>query len=119
MAKKKPKTELTPTNPQIDENQLFKRISQIIEKRKFRAYSSANKEATLMFWEVGQHINSVILDSKRAEYGKKILPTLAAKLGWSLFIRCNYCITMSINRQHNIIDMHIPVIKNKYFKTIP
>ena len=80
MAKKKAKTEITPKTTQIDENQLFKRVSQIIEKRKARAYSSANQEATLMFWEVGQYINSVILDSKRAEYGKKILPTLASKL---------------------------------------
>jgi predicted nuclease of restriction endonuclease-like (RecB) superfamily len=33
-----------------------------------------------MFWEVGGYINSVILDGKRAEYGKKILTALAAKL---------------------------------------
>jgi predicted nuclease of restriction endonuclease-like (RecB) superfamily len=33
-----------------------------------------------MFWEVGRYIKSVVLDNERAEYGKKILPMLSAKL---------------------------------------
>jgi predicted nuclease of restriction endonuclease-like (RecB) superfamily len=65
---------------QIDENSLFVRVAEIIENRKQRAGSFANREVTLMYWEIGQHINTVVLDSKRAEYGKKILTTLAAKL---------------------------------------
>jgi predicted nuclease of restriction endonuclease-like (RecB) superfamily len=64
----------------IDENLLFARISEIIESRKTRAGLYANQEITLMFWEVGRYINSEILDSKRAEYGKNILTALAAKL---------------------------------------
>jgi predicted nuclease of restriction endonuclease-like (RecB) superfamily len=64
----------------VDENALFERIAAIIENRKGRAAAYANSEITLMFWEVGRHINSVVLDSKRAGYGKKILPSLAAKL---------------------------------------
>jgi len=80
MAKKKQEIALAKDNSFIDENKLFSHISKIIEKRKVRAYSHANQEVTLMFWEIGHYINSVVLDSKRAEYGKKILPTLAAKL---------------------------------------
>ena len=38
---------------QIDEIELFKRVSEIIENRKFRTQTSVNNEATLMFWEVG------------------------------------------------------------------
>ena len=64
----------------IDETDLFKRISDIIENRKLRAYAHANQETTLMFWEVGGYINSVILDRRRAEYGKKILTALSSKL---------------------------------------
>ena len=64
----------------IDENALFECVSAIIENRKHRIHASVNSEATLMYWEVGQHINSVILDNKRAEYGKKILTTLSSKL---------------------------------------
>ena len=64
----------------IDEIELFKRVSEIIENRKFRAQTAANSEATLMFWEVGQYVNSVILDEKRAAYGKQIVATLSLQL---------------------------------------
>ena len=70
----------TADSPQIDETSLFVRVSEIIESRKYRAITHANQETTMMFWEVGQHINSVVLDYKRAAYGKKILTELAAKL---------------------------------------
>ena len=65
---------------QIDETQLFERVVEIIERRKSRASDYANQEATMMFWEVGRFISSVILDFKRAAYGKKILSELATKL---------------------------------------
>jgi len=65
---------------QIDEVQLFERVVEIIERRKSRAADYANREATMMFWEVGFFVNSVILDFKRAVYGKKILSELATKL---------------------------------------
>ncbi|MCL2712521.1 MAG: PDDEXK nuclease domain-containing protein [Methanomassiliicoccaceae archaeon] len=67
-------------NLAVDENALFDRISAIIENRKCRAATYANQEITMMFWEVGQYINSTVLNNQRAEYGKKILPTLSAKL---------------------------------------
>jgi predicted nuclease of restriction endonuclease-like (RecB) superfamily len=70
----------TTKNPQIDENLLFTQVAKIIERRKYCAIIHANQETTMMFWEVGQYVNSVILNSKRAAYGKKILTTLSAKL---------------------------------------
>jgi predicted nuclease of restriction endonuclease-like (RecB) superfamily len=33
-----------------------------------------------MYWEVGEHINSIVLDGGRADYGKNILSTLSTKL---------------------------------------
>jgi len=65
---------------QIDEIALFERVSEIIENRKRRAQIAANSEVTLMFWEVGQYVNSVILDEKRAAYGKQIVATLSLQL---------------------------------------
>jgi len=65
---------------EINEAQLFNHIAGIIESRKYRAAAYANSEVTMMFWEVGQYINSVILDFKRAAYGKKIFATLSRKL---------------------------------------
>ena len=61
-------------------NIIFSNISQIIEKRKFNAVSTANSQIVLMFWEIGSYINSVILGMERAEYGKKILSTVSTKL---------------------------------------
>jgi predicted nuclease of restriction endonuclease-like (RecB) superfamily len=78
--KKKPLTPATATEPIVDENALFARVAEIIESRKARAGAYANREITLMFWEVGEYINSVILDGGRAAYGKNILSTLSAKL---------------------------------------
>ena len=77
----KPKKELPiQVETQIDETQLFERVVDIIERRKSRAAAHANQEATMMFWEVGHFINSVILDYRRAAYGKMILSELATKL---------------------------------------
>ena len=67
-------------NAAADENDLFERISIIIENRKHRAAAYANQEMTLMFWEVGQYINSTILNNQRAAYGKNILTAVSAKL---------------------------------------
>jgi predicted nuclease of restriction endonuclease-like (RecB) superfamily len=64
----------------IDEAALYKRVVEIIEKRKFRAASYANSEITLMFWEVGHHIGSVLLDGERAKYGRRIVATLSQQL---------------------------------------
>ena len=65
---------------QLNGSQIFERVASIIETRKSRAGAYANREVTLMYWEVGQYINSIVLSDGRAEYGKKILPELAAKL---------------------------------------
>jgi len=64
----------------IDELALLECVSKIIESRKCRAGAYANLEATLMFWEVGEHIVSIILDGERAEYGKQIVVPLARQL---------------------------------------
>ena len=39
-----------------------------------------------MYWEVGHYITVNVLSDGRAGYGKKILPTLSAKLSWSHII---------------------------------
>ena len=79
MSKKKQELALQ-GDTQVDEMALFQHISEIIEKRKARAGAYANREIALMYWEVGVHINSVILDGERAAYGKNILSTLSTKL---------------------------------------
>ena len=53
---------LTTDGIPLDENLLLARVSEIIESRKARAASYANKEITLMFWEIGRYIGSAMLD---------------------------------------------------------
>lgn len=64
----------------IDETALFERVTEIIENRKSRAGSYANREVTMMYWEIGEHISSVLLGGERAEYGKRIVATLSHQL---------------------------------------
>ncbi|MDL2227694.1 PDDEXK nuclease domain-containing protein [Odoribacter sp. OttesenSCG-928-L07] len=73
------KNELQHTNTG-SESILFSDISTIIEKRKNNAISTVNNQIVLMFWEIGNHINSVILGMERAEYGKRIVATLSQQL---------------------------------------
>jgi predicted nuclease of restriction endonuclease-like (RecB) superfamily len=79
MAKKKEEL-VTQTTTMIDETVLYERVSEIIENRKRLAGAYANREATLMYWEVGRHIGSVVLDGERAGYGKQIVASLAQQL---------------------------------------
>ena len=46
-------------------------MSRIIENRRSRAGAYANREVTLMHWEIVRHIGSVLLGGERAGYGKK------------------------------------------------
>ena len=81
MPEKSKKQEIVPQNINIiDESAIFDKVSNIIENRKYRAQVAANSEATLMFWEIGQYVNSVILEAKRASYGKQIVATLSLQL---------------------------------------
>jgi predicted nuclease of restriction endonuclease-like (RecB) superfamily len=76
---KKTVSKFRPTTP-INETTLFSQISKIIEKRKNRAGMYANREVTLMYWEIGRYIGLVLLGGERAEYGKKIFATLSQNL---------------------------------------
>jgi hypothetical protein len=49
----------------IDEAALFECVAEIIESRKARVGIYANREVTLMYWEVGQYIGSVVLGGGR------------------------------------------------------
>ncbi len=80
MTSKKKNLPAAPETPQVDEAALFERVSAIIDNRKSRAGAYANREVTLMYWEVGRYINSVVLNFKRAEYGKRIVSTLSTQL---------------------------------------
>jgi len=75
------KDEMMPKElPSVDESALFENVSAIIENRKARAGAYTNCEVTMMYWEIGEHINSVLLGGVRADYGKRIVATLSQQL---------------------------------------
>ena len=79
MAKKKNEI-IAQSDMPLDESLIYEKVSGIIETRTLTAGAYANREVTLMFWEVGRYINVNVLNDGRAGYGKKILPALSAKL---------------------------------------
>jgi predicted nuclease of restriction endonuclease-like (RecB) superfamily len=79
MSKKKTEFAITNTS-QVDESLLFAHVVEIIENRKHRAGAYANREVTLMYWEVGRYISLTLTGGERAEYGKQILATLSQQL---------------------------------------
>jgi hypothetical protein len=68
---------------------LFIEIRQLIESAKQRAAIAINAEITMLYWQVGDRIQTEILQGQRAEYGKQIMATLSQQLtqtygkGWS------------------------------------
>ena len=64
-------------------------LRQLIEDTRSSVAVAVNAGLTLLYWQVGQRIYKELLQRDRAEYAKRILPTLAAKLtdefgrGWS------------------------------------
>jgi predicted nuclease of restriction endonuclease-like (RecB) superfamily len=74
---------LIPSAPNVglvDENALFERVATIIENGKKRAAAYANSEVTMMFWEIGRRIGSVLLEGDRAGRGRRIVAPLARHL---------------------------------------
>ena len=69
--------------------QLGLEIKQLIEESRLNVAVSVNAELTLLYWNIGKQINSEILKSQRAEYGKQIVNSLSVQLvkdygsGWS------------------------------------
>ena len=59
---------------------LFSDICQIIETARGRVALTANAELTLMYWHIGNRINTDVLQNQRAEYGKHVVATLAQQL---------------------------------------
>lgn len=62
------------------ENALFKELSSLIEQSKRSVVSYVNNTITMLFWQVGNRINSHILRHTRASYGEKIIVTLSRQL---------------------------------------
>jgi predicted nuclease of restriction endonuclease-like (RecB) superfamily len=74
----------------INVNPLFSSIATLIQESKQRVAVVVNAELTMLYWNIGKHIKTEILNNKRADYGQKIVVTLSQLLtetfgkGWSI-----------------------------------
>jgi len=59
---------------------IFNRISGLIEQARKRVATTINEEMVLLYWNIGKVIKEEIIKSKRAEYGKQIVPALSGEL---------------------------------------
>jgi hypothetical protein len=66
--------------PKRDENLLFKDISEIINKRRRQVSVAVNSNLILLYWEIGNRINSTILYNKRVDYNKQVIVNLSNRL---------------------------------------
>jgi len=77
---------ISPSNPSV---LLFEQIKPLISVAKQRAAVAINSELTLLYWQVGYHVNCEVLKGERASYGKEIVSDLSQRLtaqfgrGWS------------------------------------
>jgi hypothetical protein len=62
------------------EKALFNELSKLIEQSQQQVVAQANSTLTLLFWHIGNRINTEILKNKRADYGKQIVSTLSTQL---------------------------------------
>ncbi|PAT43748.1 PDDEXK nuclease domain-containing protein [Vandammella animalimorsus] len=61
-------------------NDLFATVSSLIEEARRTLARQASSATVYLFWRIGQQVNSEILNHQRAEYGRKIVSSLATQL---------------------------------------
>jgi predicted nuclease of restriction endonuclease-like (RecB) superfamily len=59
---------------------LFQEIGRLIDAAKHRAAAAINAEITLLYWQVGNRIQTKVLQGQRAEYGRQVIASLARQL---------------------------------------
>jgi predicted nuclease of restriction endonuclease-like (RecB) superfamily len=59
---------------------LLNSIIGLIDQTRHVVAKTVNQELTLLYWNIGKTINDEILKNDRADYGKKLIPTLSLAL---------------------------------------
>ncbi len=62
------------------EQSLINELSNLIEYSRNKISLQANSTLTLLFWQLGKHINDFVLDNQRADYGKQIVSKVSTQL---------------------------------------
>lgn len=63
-----------------DSPELLNSIVELIDQTRHNVAKTVNQELTLLYWKIGKSINEEILKNDRADYGKKLIPSLSITL---------------------------------------
>jgi len=63
-----------------NEHDLLLKLCELVESGRLKIVSHANSTLTILFWQIGKHINNYLLNNDRAEYGKHIMSTVSTHL---------------------------------------
>ncbi len=63
-----------------EQNKLFQDIARLIETSKSNVISTINREMVMLYWNVGNIINTDIIKNNRADYGKQVIKELSRQL---------------------------------------
>ena len=64
----------------IDENKLYDDVSYLIETTQQRTIREISRTGVILYWHIGCRINRDILSCSRADYGARVIASLANKL---------------------------------------
>lgn len=59
---------------------LIKQLRELVENTRKRVASVVSDETSRLYWNVGNAINTFVLQGNRAEYGKQIVATVSRQL---------------------------------------
>ena len=69
----------TPTTLKT-QNSLFATIKRLVIETQQAVVAQVNNHLTLLYWQIGQHINHTVLQQEKAEYGKQTVKQLSEQL---------------------------------------
>ena len=67
-------------SPQLIEPELVAELRGLIDSARIRAAAAVNAELTLLYWQIGRRLESVVLKGERGAYGEQVVRTVAAQL---------------------------------------
>lgn len=62
------------------ETELVAELRGLIDSARMRAAAAVNAELTLLYWQIGRRLASVVLKGERGAYGEQVVRTVAAQL---------------------------------------
>lgn len=95
--------------------QLFGKVSKLIDDAKKQVFTFVNARITLLYWQIGHHINSHLRSGDRAEYGQEIIVTLSQQLTEHYGSGYSYSALTRMSKVADVIDHKIVATVSQQF----